>query len=568
MKSLNNIESQQVNELYKKYLEQVLNVTYKNVFIKKESKLYNSRECLCSNSGEELTDYLDSIIELDQGNYYLGRIVNSNNEPENIFFDAEGKEINRIKNVLIEKFCDGIARVVTVGRNPRCGYIDVKGNLISEMQWGIASGDFKCGRARVVGVEGKSKDKYGFIDKNGKLVIPCRSEHFAEFSDNVVSVSDVDAMKYYDLDGNFLFAELHSARDFSCGLVRYRELKKYGFMDKTGEVKIKAKYKYLGDFNNGIASADGGFIDLSGKKVKVKQEVDGVPYIKGVINNIYYNSYTGNYDKFNMIPFKDIEDYLLLIDNGFLVLYGKRDGSYTNTNIRYGDKLDIKRVGNFLIINGMNFYLKAGGCVSLPSSLDLSRVISYEDNEVLSFEDFETKINQDKYFYMEIMNYDKQDEEKRILAELENKKNEQDAKRQEIINQLQYLKDALQTLNDTSGNLSKIDEELLFMKVGDHYEIKPEFANQLSFLDLHYLNFKNVKVSGLNFAGSNASINPQEVYQKDMSNGVYDGLIFTSKDFSNVNLKGASFKECNMDFALLDEAIVDDTTKFSDSLKF
>lgn len=80
------------------------------------------------------------------------------------------------------------------------------------------------------------------------------------------------------------------------------------------------------------------------------------------------------------------------------------------------------------------------------------------------------------------------------------------------------------------------------------------------FLDLHYLDFENVKVSGIDFSGTNATINPQKVYNKDMSNGIYDGLIFTSKDFSNVNISNSSFKGCNMDFALLDNAIVDDTT--------
>lgn len=569
MELLDGIVSESINEMYKKYLENVLDIKYCSVFIKRESKLYNSRVCLCDSEGNELTEYMDDIIKLEDGKYYLG-VKKYDNSRDNTFYDSEGHVLNRVNDVIISNFCDGIAKVMSLGPKCKCGYVNTKGELLGEIKWGVSSGEFKCGRARVTGAEGDSLGKFGFIDKTGKLIIPCNSIHYSEYSDDVMSCNDGGRVTYFDLNGNELFHDVLSALYFVSGLVRYQDGVKWGFKNKKGEIELKAKYKILGDFCNGIANADGGFIDLTGKKVKVQRMPGGDEYIKGLLKNIYYNSCTGVYDKFDMVPYRDLGDYLLLVDNGKYVIYSKEDGVYTYTDIWHEDKiLDIGRVGNIVSINGKNIYLKTGGCVLLSSCIDLSMVMSYEENEnVLSYDDFKNKISQDKDAYRELMESNKKEQEKILLEELQNKKREQDVKRQAIIEQLQDLKDALQTLDGTAGNLSKIDEETLFMKVDDHYEIKPEFINQLSFLDLRYLDFKNVKVSGIDFSGSNASINPQDVYQKDMSNGVYDGLIFTSKDFSNVNIRGASFKTCNMDFALLDKAISDDTTKFGDSLKF
>lgn len=569
MELLDGIANESINDMYKKYLESVLNIKYRSVFIQRESKDYNAKVFLCDSNGKELTDYMDDVVKLEHGKYFLG-VKKSDNGVVNTFYDSEGHVLNILKDVYISEFCDGIAKVTTLGPKCRCGYVNTKGEILGDIQWDVSSRDFRCGRARVTGAEGNSLGKYGFIDKTGKLVIPCNSIHYSEYSDDVVSRDDGGRIIYLDLNGNELFHDVLTASYFASGLVRYQEGTKWGFKNKRGEIELKAKYKRLGDFCNGIANADGGFIDLTGKKVKVERMPGGEPYIKGILKNIYYNSCTGKYDKFDMIPFRDLGNFLLLVDNGKYVVYSKEDGVYTYTDIWHEDKIfNVERVGNIVRINGKNIYLKMGGSVLLSNCIDLSLEISYEDNdEVLSYEDFKNKISQDKDSYRKLMESNKKEQEKILLDELQNRKREQDIKRQAIIDQLQDLKEALQTLDGTAGNLSKIDEETLFMKVDDHYEIKSEFINQLSFLDLCYLDFKNVKVSGIDFSGSNASINPQDVYQKDMSNGIYDGLIFTSKNFTNVNIRGASFKNCNMDFALLDRAISDDTTKFGDSLKF
>ncbi len=71
----------------------------------------------------------------------------------------------------------------------------------------------------------------------------------------------------------------------------------------------------------------------------------------------------------------------------------------------------------------------------------------------------------------------------------------------------------------------------------------------LPVINLSSNSFDNVKVSGIDFTGTNANIDPQTVYNKDMSHGIYDGLNFTMKSFDGVNTDDASFEGCVMDFA-------------------
>ena len=93
-----------------------------------------------------------------------------------------------------------------------------------------------------------------------------------------------------------------------------------------------------------------------------------------------------------------------------------------------------------------------------------------------------------------------------------------------------------------------ISREELFVTIDDHYEINRNFVEYLRFLNLSMIDFDNVKVSGLDFRHSGARINPQLVYKKDLSNGIFDaGNIKFYDDLNGVNIEGADFSECEVD---------------------
>ena len=122
---------------------------------------------------------------------------------------------------------------------------------------------------------------------------------------------------------------------------------------------------------------------------------------------------------------------------------------------------------------------------------------------------------------------------------------------QEKITELLKLVETTERLGVDPKNLYHsipVGKEELLVRIDDHYEINRNFVEYLRFLNLSMIDFTNVKVSGLDFRGSAARINPQLVYKKDLSNGVFDvSNIKFFDDFTGVNIEGADFSECEVD---------------------
>lgn len=565
------MEEQAIKDLYKQYLENVLNIQYIKVSIQKESPLINSRVCLADKSRNPLTNYFDRIQELKNGMYFVGYNISSE-IPECTFFDSDGNVIRKLEGFIVEEFKNDndITKIFNSKNKRKCGYINFKGETLGEIKWGTLSGNFIDGRARVSSTEGSTLGKSGFIDEKGNLVIPCSSINFYDFSDGVVCADEGSLMKYYDRDGNLLFTDVLTSPFFKEGLVKYQNQDgKFGFKNKKGEIAIKAHFARVGDFNNGYAQVkDDVYIDLSGNKTKlVSYEYGSVKYEKGFLKNRYYNKVTGKYDKLSAVPFKDLGNYLLCVSNEEFVIYSKESGIYTSTKIKYQKNLlDIYVRNDILAICGNLFYLAPAGCINLSEVLDLNSVMSYEKcADIMDYESFKTKALKDEDFRKTIISSSEQIVSEQIQQNILRAKAKQDSERQELIDQLSSLYDHLNTLDNSAGKLAKIDPNILLKRVDDHLEIKEEFVNQLSYLDLSYIDFTNVKVSGIDFSGTNADLDPQQVYKKDMSNSNYQGMNFTSKNFSEVNIKGSSFIDCNMDFVIMDGAIKDDSTILGDT---
>lgn len=115
------------------------------------------------------------------------------------------------------------------------------------------------------------------------------------------------------------------------------------------------------------------------------------------------------------------------------------------------------------------------------------------------------------------------------------------------IEQLNMLYELKEQLTNKSVQIKKVkvSEEKLLIQVDDHLEINPIYATYLQYIDFSCIfSFDNVKVSGLDFSNTNAyNINPQTVYQKDMSNGNYEGINFEWKSFTGVNISNSKFTQ-------------------------
>lgn len=542
------MEVETLNKLYKEYLEKVMDIKYKKLDIQRvsrriDSEFYLKRKDNGSSNGEKYNE----IMELENGNFLCYRKDND----EYVFINNEGVVLKRINGVSVCKFCDGIARVVSRKKPYLCGYVDLDGHFITDIKWGFSSRDFSCGRAVV---EGTGKDDtgmagyYGYIDKSGNVVIPFRSTQAYSFSDDVCCIEETGKKVFLDKDGNELFKSDSVSSFFNNGLVMLEGNNgKYGFKNKKGEIAIKPRFQSVTNFENGLSKTNNGYINIKGDYVRVGSFDDGIKYIKGLLKPIFYNSTMGTYDKLDCIPYRDYDDYLVGVHSSEVVIYCKEKGIYTHTGIRYQTgNIKCLRKSNLLMINDKTFFLKPSGCVSLSTVLNVSDICSLkDDSDVISFDEFKAK------------------DELSLDVKCDNKTNnlnEQNNNRQEKIEQLESLKNSLVKLEKSNYKRSVASSDL-FSVVDDHLEVNKEYLNKLRFLDLSCIDFSNVKVSGLDFSESNASINPQTVYQRNMSNGKYDGLDFNSKDFSGVNVIGSTFDNCNMDFTLMDGAIKEDVVE-------
>ena len=154
-------------------------------------------------------------------------------------------------------------------------------NKIAEMVKGCNMiGDFHEGRAWFC-----KNEKYGFIDKIGNVIVPAKYDQVADFKEErawVAYRNDEGRLKcgYIDLDGKEVvpikyqvpFDEGETPTDFSEGLaalpLRTDEYDSpvYGYIDKMGNEVIPAKFSIAGDFKNGIALVDlENYIDKTGK---------------------------------------------------------------------------------------------------------------------------------------------------------------------------------------------------------------------------------------------------------------------------------------------------------------
>jgi WG repeat protein len=238
----------------------------------------------------------------------------SNDDGKTTYIDRTGKVVLTVP-YSGSRFSEGLARV-TVGN--QLGYIDRTGKLvIGPLAYG--GRDFAYGLAQVEGGErcttAESKQKYGFIDRTGRVVIPMtltrpcnywgdqfyftkeglaltnignkwgfidksgklvmQFDEAGKFSEGLAAAKINGKFGYINPAGKFVIeAAYEQAMPFSDGLAGVRLNGLYGFIDRSGHLIIPAKYKEVTSFSEGLASVlanpdnyEWAFIDREGKEV-------------------------------------------------------------------------------------------------------------------------------------------------------------------------------------------------------------------------------------------------------------------------------------------------------------
>lgn len=213
------------------------------------------------------------------------------------FIDKNGNEvIHPVYNYIPEAFG-------AKGQNDPFSYFSSKGTAMCsrdrfgveiltdpspmwEIGHALVAWQFREGRCRM-----KKGGKFGFIDKEGNVVVDFVYKDAGNFSDGVAPVKRGRKWGFIDINGNevipFVFDD---AWDFTEGLALVRKGSRYGYINKSGEMKIATAYEDARSFSDGMAkiSKNGkwGYINSNGQGV-VAPEYDyasqfsqGIAYVE------------------------------------------------------------------------------------------------------------------------------------------------------------------------------------------------------------------------------------------------------------------------------------------------
>ncbi|PUZ27199.1 WG containing repeat-containing protein [Chitinophaga costaii] len=180
----------------------------------------------------------------------------------------------------ISNFSEGVAKVEishdsTIADNDSMwssiGYIDTTGKILFEKILDDA-GNFHCGLA-YISKKVNDDSKYGFIDKNGKEVIPCIYDKVENFSGNLTAVNTGSTWQIIDVSGKIVMndhllitkrqiinAIAHTSEDediappaFHNGRMLVCQDGKYGYVDTQGKIVLPLTYYKAFDFSGGTA---------------------------------------------------------------------------------------------------------------------------------------------------------------------------------------------------------------------------------------------------------------------------------------------------------------------------
>jgi len=144
-----------------------------------------------------------------------------------------------------------------VTQNNLVGYIDKSGNWVIPPRFSLMLNytdplflpNFSEGLAVY-----RDKDKYGFINSNGIIVIPATFHRAERFSEGLALVNLNEKVGYLKKDGQYAIEpRFESGQSFSDGLASVRIDGKWGYVDKVGRIQIQPQYDSPEHFKNGLA---------------------------------------------------------------------------------------------------------------------------------------------------------------------------------------------------------------------------------------------------------------------------------------------------------------------------
>ncbi len=180
--------------------------------------------------------------------------------------DKNGNFVIRLKSVLRDAHTEGFSEGLTAAGLKwkesygfYYGFIDLNGKVVIPAKYHDAK-NFSEGLAavQVYGAGGTRFGLYGFIDKQDKMVIPPIFKRAWSFHQGLAAVStERKKCGYIDIKGTFVIpAFFERCGDFSEGMASVEIDRKYGYINKKGEVVIAPQFTDARNFSGGLAQVE------------------------------------------------------------------------------------------------------------------------------------------------------------------------------------------------------------------------------------------------------------------------------------------------------------------------
>jgi len=143
-----------------------------------------------------------------------------------------------------EEFHDNLASVLKDGK---WGFVDTNGKIVIPLEYDLTNG-FHNKLATV-----EKNGKWGYIDTTGRVVINIQYDYVNNFSYGLAAVGKDDKYGYIDENGNYKIAPIFDyGRDFNFYITAVKLNDKWGYIDTSGKIVTPIIYGYANEFKEGF----------------------------------------------------------------------------------------------------------------------------------------------------------------------------------------------------------------------------------------------------------------------------------------------------------------------------
>lgn len=155
--------------------------------------------------------------------------------------------VEEIKNKIVGDYSEGLASVVLkdpIGEYGRLGFMDMEGKLVIPCIFDNKKSTFKEGLAPVKLCNEYGYGRYGYIDKKGMFKISRKYDDARSFSEGRAAVKINASWGFIDKEGKTCVPFFYEkVKDFKQGLAAAKRDGKWGYIEKNGNVIVPFEYE-------------------------------------------------------------------------------------------------------------------------------------------------------------------------------------------------------------------------------------------------------------------------------------------------------------------------------------